>query len=176
MATDEPGCFVELGSHIKTYFQIPALFTLTQTEDQFTVDIDRPSRVVIGARAWHLFPEQTIHIRPDPLDLLAAVSRFGSVLKTTSPERSYPTLRGHPPAIQVSTNRDIPSDLTVPDTDIELTVRPEFADICAVFPLAYYLPATVTDGDQFSIRCGGEKYVPEHDSVSEVAAAVLKLY
>jgi hypothetical protein len=46
----------------------------------------------------------------DAEDVMMAILTFRSALKTTSPERSFPTLRGHPPAIELNDRLEIPDD------------------------------------------------------------------
>jgi hypothetical protein len=79
---------------------------------------------------------------------MRALSTFGSALKTTSPERSYPTLRGHPPLVELGDSLDVPSGLAPPDTGIEVVLPPDLGDIYAATPLAYYLGATIVPGDR----------------------------
>ncbi|QFU84098.1 hypothetical protein GCU68_04740 [Natronorubrum aibiense] len=77
---------------------------------------------------------------------MQAVSMFGSALKTTSPERSYPTLRGHPPAIELADELDVPKTLCRPETGIRIEIPPTLEQILVVAPLAYYLAAAVVPG------------------------------
>jgi hypothetical protein len=83
---------------------------------------------------------------------MAAISTFGSALKTTSPERAYPTLRGHPPAIELGDELDIPAGLAPPDTDIMIELPPELRFIYPAAPLAYYLGASLVPGDTPRLR------------------------
>ncbi|MFC7136174.1 hypothetical protein ACFQRB_05605 [Halobaculum litoreum] len=168
------GGFLELSTLVKTYLRFEEPFAVRGGADGFHVDLGGRAQVTVGARAWHCYPEATIRIDERPRDLMAAVSRFGSSLRTTSPERAYPTLRGHPPAVRVGDGTAFPDGVTEPDTDAELVVPPDPASICAVAPLAYYLPATLTPGDRFAVRCGDEEFVPPGADVASAAAAVLR--
>lgn len=172
--TGPAGGMLELNPAVKTYLRFPEPFTVHCEDGDLRVDLPRRTKVTIGARAWHRYPEATIQVRERPRDILKAVSRFGSSLLTTSPDRSFPTLRGHPPAMAVGNGLDIPDGVAEPDSEIELVVRPRLADICAVAPLAYYLPATLVAGDRFGIRCAGETFVPPQSDVADAAAAVLR--
>jgi hypothetical protein len=77
---------------------------------------------------------------------MRAVSAFGSALKTTSCERSYPTLRGHPPTIENGEGLIVPDVLDAPDTGVRIEVPPEYGPVYTVSSLAYYLGATVVPG------------------------------
>ncbi|WP_226377469.1 hypothetical protein [Haloterrigena turkmenica] len=79
---------------------------------------------------------------------MQAVSIFGSALKSTTPERSYPTLRGHPPIVELGNELRIPSEFDRPDTGIQIEVPPDLGSIFVVTPLAYYLGAEVIPGSE----------------------------
>ncbi|WP_458210437.1 hypothetical protein [Haladaptatus sp. NG-SE-30] len=83
---------------------------------------------------------------------MAAISTFGSALKTFSPERSFPTLRGHPPAIELGDELNIPPQLERPESGVELILPPEYRYIYVAAPLAYYLGATMVPGDRPLLR------------------------
>ncbi|ELY50712.1 hypothetical protein C494_05015 [Natronorubrum bangense JCM 10635] len=77
---------------------------------------------------------------------MQAVSMFGSALKTTTPERSYPTLRGHPPAVELGADVTIPDELSRPQTGVRIEIPPTLRHTFVVAPLAYYLAAAVVPG------------------------------
>jgi hypothetical protein len=77
---------------------------------------------------------------------MKAISTFGSALKTTSPERSFPNDRGHPPQIELGETLDIPDGLEPPETGVRIEVPPTYETIYPVAPLAYYLGAEVVPG------------------------------
>ncbi|WP_049991250.1 hypothetical protein, partial [Natrinema salifodinae] len=85
---------------------------------------------------------------PDIDSLMAAVSALPSALKTTSPERTWPTLRGHPPLIELGDRLDIPDAIDRPDGDIALTVPRDHASLYQAAPLAFFLGATIRPGDE----------------------------
>jgi hypothetical protein len=104
------------------------------------------AEVTIGARSYHDHPAATVTTTDDPEELMTAVSTFGSALKTTSPERSYPTLRGHPPTIELGEQLHIPPELDVPPTGVRVEVPPEYGPIFVAAPLAHYLGARLVPG------------------------------
>jgi hypothetical protein len=111
-----------------------------------TLEFDSNARVLIGSRSHHEHPAATITATEDPLDLMTAISYLGSALKTTTCERSYPTLRGHPPTIGVGEELAIPPELERPETGVQIEVPADYPSIFAVGPLAYYLGAEVVPG------------------------------
>src|SRR6056297_1711130 len=102
-----------------------------------------PVCVHVGARSFHEQPAGTITVPDDPHDLMDAVSLFGSALKDTSPERSFPTLRGHPPLLEHGRTFDAPSDIESPATGVQLELPPKYEYVYPAVSLAYYLGADV---------------------------------
>jgi hypothetical protein len=143
---------IELTTPIKLYFLMESGFDVTVTEDDLMIEFGDAADVAIGARTHHYRPAATVTTTADPEDLMRAVSAFGSALKTTSCERSYPTLRGHPPAIEYGDELDLPDVLDVPETGITIEVPPELGAVYAVSSLAYYLGATVVSGADPLVR------------------------
>jgi hypothetical protein len=142
-----PGTYsVELFTPIKLYIQVDGPFAIGTTFASTMLSFEEPTTVTVGTRSFHERPAATVTTTSDPEDVMEAISTFGSALKTTGPERSYPTLRGHPPAIEIGDELDIPAGLEPPETDLRIEVPPELGAIYVVAPLAYYLGARVESG------------------------------
>lgn len=139
---------IELNTPIKLYLQVSSAVEVGADSTQTYLRFDGPTEVAIGARSNHSKPAATITSTTDPRDLMTAISQFGSALKTTSPERSYPNLRGHPPVVKLGDCLSVPDGLQPPETGVQIEVPPEYEYIYAVTPLAYYLAADVTQGSE----------------------------
>ncbi|WP_049899186.1 hypothetical protein [Halococcus agarilyticus] len=142
---------IELSAPIKLYCRVESTVTVTADVEGMTIEFDDATEVVVGARSHHERPAATVTTTTDPEDMMAAISTFGSALKTTSPERSYPTLRGHPPTVELGDELDL-AGLEPPDTGVTIEVPPECRSIFVVAPLAYYLGARVRPGDEPRLR------------------------
>jgi hypothetical protein len=73
--------------------------------------------LLVGARSGHEHPAATVTTTGEPRDVMRAVSRFGSALKTLSPERSFPTPRAHVPEVSLGDRFDAPGALDPRDGD-----------------------------------------------------------
>ena len=142
---------IELSAPIKLYLRVESSITLSATAENMRIEFGESTSVVVGARSHHDHPAATVTTTSDPEDLMRAVSTFGSALKTTSPERSYPTLRGHPPTVELGNELDL-AGLEPPETGVVIEVPPEYRSIFVVASLAYYLGARVVPGDQPLLR------------------------
>ena len=159
----------------KTYVKVCDAAVRARFEDNHTVlDADPATRVVVGVRSHHEQPAGTVRTTEDPRDVMAAVSTFGSALKTRSPDRSWPTLRGHPPAIELGTTLDVPGHVEPPETGITVEVPPEYGSIFTVAPLAYYLGATVEPGPEPALHAAGRTVHFDPDALAADVRDCLK--
>lgn len=137
---------IELNAPIKLYLHVSSAVEVGADSTQTYIRFDGQTDVGVGARSNHSKPAATITTTTEPRDVMAAVSRFGSALKTTSPERSYPNLRGHPPVVELGERLSIPDGLHVPETGVRIQLPPDCQSVYVAAPLAYYLGARLTPG------------------------------
>lgn len=144
---------------MKLYMSVEGSVQLRRDDQELYISVSS-NRVTIGVRSFHENPAGTVCIGEDPEDLMKGVSLLGSALKTLSPERSFPTLRGHPPLIQLGDSFTAPPEIERPDVDIQIVVPPTRKNIFSVASLAYYLGAEVVPGSGSSSRiiAGGAEY------------------
>jgi hypothetical protein len=144
---DDDGQY-ELGIHssIQLYCRVDGPFTIDQGFDNFEISFPAATRVTIGARTLHERPAGTIVTTPDERGLADAISLFSSALKTTSPERSFPTLRGHPPLVELGDSFDVPDGIEPTTSDVTIEVPASYQHLLTVAPLSYYLAADVEFG------------------------------
>jgi hypothetical protein len=139
---------VELTTPIKTYLRVESAVAVSADFEGTRIEFGEPTRVVVGARSRHQRPAATVTTTRDPRDVMAAVSTFGSALKTTSPERSFPTLRGHPPRVELGDELHVPDGVESPDTGVRVELPATYRAVYVAAPLAYYLGADVVPGDE----------------------------
>ncbi|EMA36689.1 hypothetical protein [Halococcus hamelinensis] len=138
---------IELSAPIKLYLLVESPITLRATAETMRIEFGGSTAVVVGARSHHDQPAATVTTTSDPEDLMRAVSTFGSALKTTSPERSFPTLRGHPPLVELGEELDL-AGLEPPDSGVVIELPTDRRMIFVAAPLAYYLGARLVPGDE----------------------------
>jgi len=139
---------LELCGPIKLYLRVDGPVTVASDVDRTHIGFDGVRKVCVGARSHHEGPATTLTTTADPVDVMGAVSEFPSALKTTSPERSYPTLRGHPPLVELGDRFEVPDGVASPETGVRLELPPEYESIYVAAPLAYYLAADVVPSDR----------------------------
>ena len=144
-----PGSYtVELTSTPLKLFVCAQSHVEVRTTDTETVvrfpDVDS---VALGARSLHKQPARTLTTTRDPEDLMTVASEFGAALKTTSCERSFPTLRGHPPLVEFGDEVALPGGTRRPDTGVRIELPPAVEYVYPAAPLAHYLGAELVPGD-----------------------------
>lgn len=134
--------FLEVAAPLKLYLQCRGPLTVLADTERTTIAFEEDSIVGIATRATLSRPTGRVTIPPDVEGAVAGLSALGTGLQSRSPERSYPSLRGHPPELRLGEELGVPEDVDR-ETTVELGVEPDWAQLCAVAPLAYYLDASV---------------------------------
>lgn len=132
---------------MKLYLRVDSSLNISYQTASVRLSFDGPTEVVVGARSFHDQPAGTITTPDTPRDVMQAISLLGSGLEDTSPERSFPTLRGHPPRIEHGPDFSVPDGLARPETGVELVLPLDYDYLYPATSLAYYLGANVVPGD-----------------------------
>jgi hypothetical protein len=166
--------FLELHTPVKSYIRIDGYFEYIYSLDNVNMEFSEETNITLGSRTWKCYPNNTITVTDSPVDLREAISHFGDAILTTSPERSFPTLRGHPPQLKIGESLDIPESLSKPDSGVTITVPPTTSALLTVAPLAYYLLATVETGQEFRLETSeGFIYRPKEATIPEAVKSIL---
>jgi hypothetical protein len=90
----------------------------------------------------------TVRVPFSPTGVATAVTHAAAACEVTTPARSDPANRGHPPLLSFG-ELDVPRTVAerTPETGITVRVPADYGDLYAVAPLAYYLGATVVADD-----------------------------
>jgi len=148
---------VEFSSvQLKLYLGIDGPATVDATGDIVEFTTSGESDVVIGLRSYHEQPARTITTTADPRDVMKAISQFRAALKTTSPERSFPTLRGHPPLVELGEEFSAPGGARLSPASMSIELPPRFDRILPAAPLSYYLDAELVPGDRAQLHVDGQ--------------------
>ncbi len=140
---------------MKLYIAVDGALTVRYDEGETILEFGSETVTTLGIRSFHERPAGTVTTTSDPEAVMSAVSLLGSSLQTTSAERSFPTLRGHPPLLELGEEFSKPAHIERPDTGVEIVVPPELRAVFAVAPLAYYLGAEVVSGREACLRGPG---------------------
>lgn len=179
-ATHPPGRYtVDICSlGLKVYLIVQGELEIRPDEEQgYVIDCSSAETVQLGLRSLHTSPAATVTTTDQPRDIMRALSCLGSALKTTSCERSFPTLRGHPPLLERGERFHAPPDLERTDetASVRIEVPPTLESLYPIAPLAYYLNAVVQPGGSPRLVAGDTTYpLDQGDGVETGAAQLLK--
>ncbi|WP_249038814.1 hypothetical protein [Haloterrigena salifodinae] len=137
---------LDLSGPLKVYAHVSDPVQICVGKARAEIAFEKLARVTLSARSFHRRPGETVTTTDDPADIMRVLSTFGETLKTTTSGRSYPTLRGHPPAIELADEVSIPDTLNQPQTGIKIEIPPTLDHIFPITALAYYLGAEVVPG------------------------------
>ncbi|AEH37742.1 hypothetical protein [Halopiger xanaduensis] len=143
-----PGEYVvDVDAEIKVYLQFTGRAIIEQTDDFESIVVSFPerTRVTLGFRSRNELPVGSMTVPDEPAAIAEAITHLGAAHRTDGPDRTYPTLRGHPPLLEPGDELEISDCLRadVPETGIELAVPPRYEPLYVTAPLAYYLQASV---------------------------------
>ncbi|QLC34219.1 hypothetical protein EFA46_008370 [Halarchaeum sp. CBA1220] len=174
--------YVEVALGCKLYLKVfDAAFTLRGEPSDgpapTTVEFEETARVAVGARSLHERPAATITVPDEPSALREALPYLASSVKEWSCERSWPTLRGHPPRLERGDALDIPDALSKPETGVTIAVPETYAALYTVAPLAYYLGADVvpaTDPELHLDNGYSEAFAQHGESLADATRTLLR--
>lgn len=140
---------VELAStQMKVYLAVESPVAVSGSTESVEISFGEETQIEVGARSLHETPAGTITVSDDVGATMDAVSLLGSALKTTTCERSFPTLRGHPPLLEPGEEFAVEGDVVRPETGVKIEVPERREAVFVVAPLAYYLGADVVPGEE----------------------------
>jgi hypothetical protein len=141
---------------MKLYLLVESPLEIYRTgQASVVIDFGGATPVRVGARSFHQCPSGMVTVTDEVEELMRAVSLFGSALKTTSPERSFPTMRGHPPRIERGEDFRVSRGLGRAQTGVTLVVSEKRRAVFATASLAYYLGAELVAGHTPRLIAGG---------------------
>lgn len=170
---EETTFFEATNTPMKLYLRFDGPATVEDGENGTRIRFEEPSTVVVGPRSLHQRPEGTITVPETPAGIARGLSLFSSALKTTSPERSFPTLRGHPPLLEFGQEFDA-ARLSRPETGIRIEVPERYGSVFTVAPLAYYLGAEIVTGVESPRVVAGDEPFPLGGDLREATADTLR--
>ena len=170
--------YLQVADDLKTYLRVhaPVGVEIELGNHDAVLDFGTQIEVAVGARSIASQPAATVTTTPDPDDLAVALSALGSALKDDSPMRSFPSLRGHPPTLELGDTLDVPDETTPPDNGVTIVVPPSYDHLFPVAPLAYYLGAQIELGadPRIETATGFTHHLTADEGFEEAVARALK--
>lgn len=153
---------VQIHSSIVTYvlFESLAKIQMIGEENKLIISFPGKSEIEIGFRARFRTPTTRVNIPETPKGLAQALMIISDSFETHSADRSYPSMRNHPPQIEVKEDDENKLKFREPDhlRNILIKVPNSFEQIFVISPLAYYLQAKLKISDRETVEIS----LPDH--------------
>jgi len=116
----------------------------------WVVRFDQPTEVRLAVRDTADHPRGTVTAAPTPTGVARALATLPAGLRTTTPDRSFPSLQIHPPRIEIGTETRVPDAVAdrTPETGIEVVTPRRIDALLAVAPIVHYLCADLRVADR----------------------------
>ncbi|WP_410767393.1 hypothetical protein [Haloferax sp. DFSO60] len=164
--------YLELSTAVKSYLHFSGAFTIQSTEEYVKICLPAQTRVALAARAHVNQPTATIQTTEKPAHLAEAITAL-STGQLDSPERSYPMLRPHPPAIELTERLDLSAVDSQPNDELTIEVPETHSGVFAAAPLAYYVKSRIEFSTDPAFVVGGDRY-ELGENYEETLAEILK--
>lgn len=118
------------------------------------LDFQRRSPVTLGFRSRINKPRETVTVPTSLRGAQTAIQCQTAGIDSLTPDKSYPSQRVHPPAIQFGQETSIPEPIRK-DTklsDIEMAVPKRLEDLFVIAPLSLYLQANLSLAEIDDVR------------------------
>ncbi|MFB6353360.1 MAG: hypothetical protein ABEJ92_04680 [Halobacteriales archaeon] len=150
-----PGHVVRLESTVTVYAAPADGFRVVRSrlDGPVAVRFDGPTAVTLGFRSPVNRPRHTVTV-PRSLDGAATAIRYlGSAIDTDAPDKSYPSLRAHPPRVTFGEGSSIPAAVyrAASFSDVTLRLPRSTGALLVAAPLAFYLQADVVLEDRSGV-------------------------
>jgi hypothetical protein len=141
-----------------------------------TLSFSEPSRVTLGLRTRLSVPTHRLTIPPTPEGVATALTHLSAAHRTTTPDRTFSTLRAHPPLVEFGEQVAVPDAVRerTPETGIVVRTPDAYDALYRIASLSYHLGARVVVEDRETpLLCAPETGV-ERPLTNGDAAALLR--
>ncbi|MFB6359953.1 MAG: hypothetical protein ABEH59_01375 [Halobacteriales archaeon] len=153
----EDGHYIlKIEQRIVVYLAIENTCVLEEPTSNGTVGLDfqRPSPVTLGFRSRIDKARETVTVPANLEGARTAIQCQTAGIDSLTPDKSFPSLRLHPPAIQFGKETSIPEPIRkdIKLSDIDISVPNCIEDLFVIAPLSLYLQAKLTFAEIENVR------------------------
>lgn len=171
---------VHIETNVRTKIRFDGRATVEKPNyEATTIRFPGQTAVTLGFESRLESPPETITVPPTPEGIAAAISALPAAHRTVTPDRSFPTMRGHPPLIELGETVDVPATVRERrhDPAVEFRLPPSRSRLFPAAPLAYYLGAkvTVSPGAAPTFRTSSTEHeLPDGPEFERTVASLLR--
>ncbi|ERH12571.1 MAG: hypothetical protein J07HB67_01592 [halophilic archaeon J07HB67] len=171
---------IRVDANVRVFVRLDGPATLRRDgSDGVRVEFPGRTPVSMGFESRVGVSDERVTVTRTPEGVATALSALAVGPDTTSPDRTWPTLREQPPYVEFGETTHVPRSIREqrPDTGIELVVPPDLTYLTTGASLAHYLGATVQtvpDAEPHLDVAGRVVPLGEGRSYQEETAALLR--
>jgi hypothetical protein len=156
-ATDLEGAFVvkiELPVVVFVAAEGPGRLVQSASDGMIHLDFEARTPVTVGFHSRVRQPRETVTVERSVAGVRRAIRWLAAGVTTDTPDKSFPGMRAHPPAIEFGDHLDVPRDLVQDTTfsDITVEVPESLGALLVSAPLSFYLQADVRTASNGGLR------------------------
>ena len=176
----DAACCVRVATPVRTVLRFDGPATVAKPDlDAVVVNFPEPTPVTVGFRAAR--PRASITVPSTPAGVATALTAMATSHYTESPDRSFPTMRTHPPTVTFGEEEALPPSTRDPSfagPRPEVVVPPELDTLLGAAPLAHYVGARVETepGATPVLRADGEWPLVNEAGDLTAAAALRRVF
>ncbi|MEZ3118147.1 hypothetical protein RYH80_19715 [Halobaculum sp. MBLA0147] len=143
---DSSAYVIRVDANIRMFIRVDGPVRFHDTEpDQTRIEFGRERPIELAFESRIDDGDESIQLEKTPAAVARGLTTLAAGAETTTPDRTWPTMRTAPPQITFGAETRIPSAVAdeTPETGIELTVPPDLAYLLPSASLVYYLGADV---------------------------------
>ncbi|MFB6221497.1 MAG: hypothetical protein ABEH90_08670 [Halolamina sp.] len=163
---------------LKLYIRLDGAFELSLPDyEQGVLSLRSPKPVRVGFRSRDESPPDAVVVPETPEGVATALSALPVSHRSTTADRSFNSMRTHPPLVEFGEETSVPEEVKTgkPDTGVELTLPPDLKLLLPAASLVHYLGADLRTepGTEPTFSAGGETLSLGHGREYEQRVAAL---
>lgn len=171
---------IRIEASVRVFLRVEAGITLRRRDAQaLRIEFSEPTTVSFAFGSHVDLPSDEIVVPETPDGVATALTALSAANETTSPDRTWPTLRNRPPAVRFGEATRLPECVlgAGETTDIEAILPPDLGTLLPMASLVHYLGASVTvvpDADPHLDIGGREERLGTGSTLTETASDILR--
>ncbi len=138
---------LRIETNVRVFLRADGPVSLTRDSgERLRVAFPDPTDIELAFASHVSRPEATVTVPRTPAGVATGLATLGSANEVTSPDRTWPTLRGRPPLLTFGERKDVPAAVSeaCADTNVNVIVPPELSELIPLASLVAYLSADIT--------------------------------
>lgn len=161
LSLDEGSYIVRVTAEVKSYVSFKTDAFVSSRNDTISLEFESDSKVTFGFKSHTAEPSDLIEIPRTPEGVATALTYSSVSIRTGTADRSFPSMRNHPPKVEFGPQSDVPESVRRRrhESGVRIEVPAEYRYLYPIASLSHYLSARVELGTRTpAIVADGRRY------------------